>query len=629
MTRWMKPRACGVLIVFITVVLAVAVGVRSASAHAALESSDPPANAVLDAAPAQITLHFTEPLEPAQTGADLLNPAGEVIPDATSAVDQSDPFALQVQVPADLAAGTYVVSWHNVSTADGHPMEGFFAFSIESATDPSGIVSGIEQQSGGPPYWWITVVKWAGYLGLALLVAAWPIWLFVVRPAISSVDSLRQIARRRARGLLMAGWALFAVGSIGALLNQAWLSEPERGVLNRTWNVITDTRYGTIWLYRMAALVIFGTLSLLAIRYRSRALELIAASSAFAIPLSLSEIAHASAQTTGRGAAITADWIHLSAAMLWTGGLVYVIASGLQARRNNRQTLAVLVPRFSVIAIACWLVLTLTGVYSAWLLVGGKDAATDTAHGKALIAKLMLLAAALVFAAANLLILSPRLSTTLPRTTNWLSGSVVIETLLVITALLAVGRMVGLQPARDALGQAQPPGIAQTLDASEHALTLSISPGRPGINTYTLSGSDIPSDATVEGLLRLTRPDAVAADKEIKLARQPDGSFSGSGAELSLVGEWGIEAIVRQIGSFQWSALTTVPITQAPAAPSGAQVTGWRFDTTGAIGMLAVALAIGLAAAAWLVQRERRLSLLSASSGVLLVGILAMVFGRI
>jgi hypothetical protein len=234
-----------------------------------------------------------------------------------------------------------------------------------------------------------------------------------------------------------------------------------------------------------------------------------------------------------------------------------------------------------------------------------------------------------VFAAANLLILSPRLSTTLPRTTNWLSRSVVIETLLVITALLAVGRMVGLQPARDALGQAQPPGIAQTLDASEHALTLSISPGRPGINTYTLSGSDIPSDATVEGLLRLTRPGAVAADKEIKLARQPDGSFSGSGAELSLVGEWGIEAIVRQIGSFQWSALTTVPITQAPAAPSGAQVTGWRFDTTGAIGMLAVALAIGLAAAAWLVQRERRLSLLSASSGVLLVGILAMVFGRI
>lgn len=628
MTCLRELRWSVVLTALLAVVIAVATDVRPGAAHAALESSDPPANAVLESVPARVTLRFTEPLEPAQSRADLLDPTGAAVPEAVSAVDQTDPFVMQINIPAELPAGTYVVSWRNVSTADGHPLEGFFAFSIGAPTDQAGIVTGIEQLSGGPPYWWITVVKWVGYLGLALLVAAWPIWLIVVRPAISGVDSLRLIARRRTRRVLIAGWALFAIGSMAALVNQAWLAEPERGVFGRTWNVISDTRYGTIWLYRMAALVGFGVLSLLAIRYRSRPVEWIAAASAFTIPLSLSEIAHASAQTSGRGAAITADWIHLSAAMLWAGGLVYLIVSGLQARRNNRETLAALVPRFSVIAIACWLVLMLTGVYSAWLLVGSKDAATDTAHGKALIAKLMLLGAALLFAAANLLILSPRLSNMLPRTTNWFSRSVVIETLLVMTALLAVGRMVGLQPARDALSHQQPAGITQALDASEHALTLSISPGQPGVNTYTLSGSDIPSDPKVEGLLRLTRPGATAADKEIKLNRQPDGSFSGRGAELSLVGEWGIEVIVRQIGSFQWSAQTTASITEASAAASTPQVAGWRFDTTGLMGMLAVALAIGLAAAAWLVQRERRLSLLGASSGVLVVGIVAMVIGR-
>ena len=600
---------------------------RLASGHAAFESSQPPPNSVLDAVPTQVTIHFTEPLEPSQTGAELLDSSGSAVEGATSAVDTADSFALILTVPPILSPGTYVVSWRNVSTADGHPMEGFFSFSIQTAGDASGAVAALDGETGGPPYWWVSVVKWVAYLGLALVVAGWPLWLLVLQPAFGADDSGYGDLQSGVWRLLTAGVLTFEVGSIAALYNQAWAADPDARIANRIRDVLTETRYGEIWFYRLVALAAFVVLSIVAVHRGSKLLRIAAALAALAIPLWLSLIAHASAHTVGRGAAITNSWLHFGASMVWTGGLVYLVLATHLTRRMNREAMVELVPRFSVIAIACWIIMALTGTYTSWLVVGSVEAATGTDYGKTLIAKLTLLAAALAFAAVNFLVLTPQLKRNESNSTKRFSASVIAECLLAVAALLTVGRLVGLQPARDAHAQAQPAGIVQTVSASDHELRLTISPGAPGPNVYTIAGDDIPADPEVEALIRLTRPGATEAERELKLARQPDGSFSGSGSELSLTGEWKLELIIRKIGSFQWEAETIAPI---PATGAGHDAThGWRFDTVGLIGMLGVAVGVVLGAGAFLVDRTRRIAVSAAAAAALVIGVAGMAAGKI
>ena len=160
---------------FILVLLGLAICTVTVSGHAAFESSDPSPDAILATPPADVTIRFTEPLEPSQSSAELLDPTGAVIEQAISFVDQSDPYVMHLTIPTELGAGTYVVSWRNFSTADGHPMEGYFAFSVQSETEQSTAIATLDEKPGGPPGWWISVVKWIAYLGLALVVAGWPL----------------------------------------------------------------------------------------------------------------------------------------------------------------------------------------------------------------------------------------------------------------------------------------------------------------------------------------------------------------------------------------------------------------------------------------------------------------------
>jgi len=107
------------------------------AAHAALDRSDPPAGAVLPDAPATIRLWFTEPLEARFTRAQLLSAAGEPVAGVSSTIAPDDDQQLVVTLPADLPDGAYTVAWRNLSTADGHTLEGYFGIRVGDGTAPS------------------------------------------------------------------------------------------------------------------------------------------------------------------------------------------------------------------------------------------------------------------------------------------------------------------------------------------------------------------------------------------------------------------------------------------------------------------------------------------------------------
>lgn len=101
----------------------------SAFAHAKLQSSDPKAGSVLDAAPKQVRLKFNEALEPAFSKIRLTGPQNDEIPVTATTVDKADPTVMTAPLPA-LATGEYHIHWLAM-THDGHKVKGEVTFTVK------------------------------------------------------------------------------------------------------------------------------------------------------------------------------------------------------------------------------------------------------------------------------------------------------------------------------------------------------------------------------------------------------------------------------------------------------------------------------------------------------------------
>ena len=88
-------------------------------AHADLARSDPAANAVLDVAPAQVTIEFTEPVEPRLSKIEVLYDDGSVADNNDTPRDPADPKVLPV-FPERVARRNVHRPWRALSEVDGH-----------------------------------------------------------------------------------------------------------------------------------------------------------------------------------------------------------------------------------------------------------------------------------------------------------------------------------------------------------------------------------------------------------------------------------------------------------------------------------------------------------------------------
>ncbi|MFW6069048.1 MAG: copper resistance CopC family protein, partial [Chloroflexota bacterium] len=105
---------------------------RPARAHAAFSHSDPAPGSVLPEHTHQVTIWFTEPLEPEFSEIQVLNTEGQQVDNGNSEVLPDDETAMTVSLPT-LPDGTYTVVWRNVSTVDGHSLRGSFVLSFGEA----------------------------------------------------------------------------------------------------------------------------------------------------------------------------------------------------------------------------------------------------------------------------------------------------------------------------------------------------------------------------------------------------------------------------------------------------------------------------------------------------------------
>ncbi len=111
-------------------VLAVAVTLRAPAvhAHAFLDHASPAVGSSVPAAPAAVTMWFTQQLEAAFTTATVTDQAGNPVDTGPAQVDAKDPTELRVPLKK-LPPGTYTVAWHALSV-DTHTTTGHFIFTV-------------------------------------------------------------------------------------------------------------------------------------------------------------------------------------------------------------------------------------------------------------------------------------------------------------------------------------------------------------------------------------------------------------------------------------------------------------------------------------------------------------------
>jgi hypothetical protein len=115
----------------LVLILAMAAGLFAASAaawaHAFLDRAVPAVGATV-AAPKEVSVWFTEQVEPAFSKIEVSDAAGDRVDSGDTHVDKANPKLLHVSLKP-LKPGTYRVSWRVVSV-DTHHTKGDFSFIV-------------------------------------------------------------------------------------------------------------------------------------------------------------------------------------------------------------------------------------------------------------------------------------------------------------------------------------------------------------------------------------------------------------------------------------------------------------------------------------------------------------------
>jgi copper transport protein len=427
-------------------VLLLGAGGGTANAHAVLIEARPADGERLEVAPTELVLRFNEPVT--ALAVRLLDRQGVEIEDL---VVQERGDTLVINAPEGLPAGAYFLSYR-VASLDAHAVGATLRFGIGVA--PVSTI-GVKETDAAVS-WAALAARWLFYVA-SLGALGGALFIGLVRPPEPLSAWSRQLTAQLALLGLIAG--LLRLGTTG--LNLAGL--PMSALLTpQPWRTVVVTTLGPASLLAGAGLVL-----LVLGRMTWWRLALAATALAFSFAL------------TGHAASAAPRWlmapaiaIHVLCAGFWLGSLLPLVWS----LRLPPATAAVVLRRFSLLAMAAVLVLTALGVAIAYVQLGASiEALTATAYGWRLVAKLALVALLLSLAVLNRTYFSARAAAGQPKA---LRGSLFADLGLGL-AVLAITASFPLSPPPRALAAAD----AQTLVGEE--ITV-VAAGRGGQATFTL-----------------------------------------------------------------------------------------------------------------------------------------------
>ena len=577
------------LAIAVLVMLAVFTGVptKSVEAHANQINSSPAPKSELETSPARVIVWFSEPIEESFSVITVLNSAAERVDLDDSARDPSEPSAMSVGLP-ELENGTYTVVWKNLSSVDGHKVIGSFVFAVGEPLSSGAQIDAAEQpllQTVADPW-----LRWLVFLCAALVIGGLSFEILIGIPVIYG-DSAKD--EWQSAGIAAsAAWSKIAVISLGVLIitmigqllqQTSVLSDnsafaPDMEVLR---SVALESGWGRLWAYRLAAAIGIGILFFVARRMSAPLADtdedhdpadepdqgsLIGDSVIAQIAAVLGLVFLGLIATSSHNAAspadikvfaITTDFTHLVASMVWIGGIIYLAISVpifIRELGGNGASdlLNSAVPRFTVLGILSAGILLTTGIFSGYMQVT-IPAATVTPYGWFLVGKLVLIIPLFVFAGYNGFRLVKRFGI---GGEQRLSRSLIVESVVAVIVLIAVGWLASLEPARQYAGRMGIGALGKAAyqdQADGMAFDIKINPAEVGENEVIVritKPNGEPIENAIDVRVRLKFTDDDLGEPLISLEDTGAGIWRLSDTPLNIAGEYQAEVVAQRPDAF-------------------------------------------------------------------------------
>jgi len=567
-----RPRSRGRLLAVVAVLLVVLAGSAApAAAHASLLSTNPPDDSVLDAAPSEVSLTFTEGVQVQPDGVRVLSADGTRVDQGAALASGS---TVSAPVRSGLPDGGYVVAWRVVSS-DGHPINGAFRFSIgvRTAVGDDVLQGAFSASADSRDEWAGRVLRALTYLAVLGVSGA-----VLVGAALRRDDEPSPVTR------LVGGLA-----GLGILAAAAQLPFQASLVSGMGLGSVTDQPvlelaladgFGVSLL--MVSLGLLAVVLTTGLAFRT-AVRATATVGAVAAPLGLVLTGHTRTMSPA-GVAYLADAVHVLAGAVWFGGLLSLGATLTRRQRDDDLAGAAdAVRRFSGLAMVSAGLVVVAGVVLGWLEVRGLRALVDTDYGRLLLVKAGLVGLVLVGAAWNRFRFVPSLTApgaegpaaedlpavelrvvtgsddegdrsveapsapASPSAPAWGRFRTVLRAEVVgIVAVLAVtGVLSNLTPARAAVEQGS--GTA-TAPFGSGTIDVQVTPGAAGrndVHVYVFDENELLDDTYETVSIALLLPAQDLGPIELEPVRAGPGHFQVVNTDIPLAGEWTVTVTAR------------------------------------------------------------------------------------
>jgi copper transport protein len=397
--------------------VAIAIAIALASAppawgHAILVASAPSNGATVLRAPASVRITFNSGVKVNNGTAAIDNSTGASVLGGTPTVSGAGGITLVIPLRPGLGPGDYTVRWSIVSEIDGHEQQGVIAFAV----GPGSAAPSAALTAKGYVNWRSVAIRTLFYLGVLAAVGGAFFGAVVLRP----VAYERQLAVAESR-LLLACFTLAFGGSVALL--------------------VTASTGGTDFSHAMILAAVVSGIGAVAAALvsRSPSARYLCWGAAAVLLVCPTLSGHALDPTQPRVLTPLVDIFHLGAAAIWLGGVVGVAATIRLVPSGSR---ALVLRRFSTLALVAVCVIAVTGISRALTEFTALGQVWSTSYGRALLVKSGFFVA--------LIVAGWRTRTLLQGAIGRLRDSLLLELSLLVGVVAAVGALTDLPPGRDA-----------------------------------------------------------------------------------------------------------------------------------------------------------------------------------
>lgn len=521
------------------------VAASPASAHADLLVSTPSASAILERAPEEIVLDFSEPVTTIEGSIELYAETGIRVDIGAIDVDADDPSRVVAAEVPELEAGQFVVAWR-VLSADGHLAEGAFSFQVGTTSIVDGdavsqILAGLAERRSAPTGLEATrhLARFATFAGLCALFGA-------LAFAVAVGGGLRRLRMVLIAGLVAAflGTAVHYVTQGPYAAGGSWGDIVDTGL----WSAVWSTRHGKALVARLVLLGVAAAFLVAARTAATRAatwwrsgIALIGAGTI----VTMSASGHPSSSSTA-GLAVGIDAVHLSAIVIWVGGLV-ALARLRPLDESDEVRIVATFSRWATVAVP---IAVATGLWQTWHLIPGWEDLTATSWGRALVVKSAFVVAAVTIGGVARWMVANHLGASIKRL-------LLIEVVVVAGVLASTAVLVANPPQVQAASNV----FTASLVEGSTIVDVTVTPARVGANEIHLTvrtpnGALAPVESAT---VRFSQAESEVPALEVPVELLGPNHFSGS-VSLLEGGPWTMEILVQADSSSVTRLTATVAI---------------------------------------------------------------------